>query len=83
MQALADFLDISLSAVSKIEKGYRRINQSQMLKILEFLDCSIDDIFFSKNTKDSSVLDIWKNESEKRIKENEQTGLKVFGAGIR
>ena len=27
MQELADFLGVSLSAVSKIEKGYRRIDQ--------------------------------------------------------
>ena len=83
MQELADFLGISLSAVSKIEKGYRRINQAQMLRILEFLDCNVDDIFLSKDHEDTSILNNWKSEGEKRIKENEQTGLKVFGAGIR
>ena len=39
MQELADFLGVSLSAVSKIEKGYRRIDQEQLVRIAEFLDC--------------------------------------------
>lgn len=36
MQELADFLGVSLSAVSKIEKGYRRIDQEQLVRIAEF-----------------------------------------------
>lgn len=82
MQALADVLGISLSAVSKIEKGYRHINQEQVLKILEFLDCSMDDIFLSDH-EDANILYDWREKGEKRIKDNESNGLKVFGAGIR
>lgn len=83
MQELADYLGISLSAISKIEKGYRRINQAQMMKILEFLGCNISDIFLSEEEKDNPVFGTWKSESEKRIQTNEENGLKVFGAGIR
>ena len=48
MQELADFLGVSLSAVSKIEKGYRRIDQEQLVRIAEFLDCPLQDIFVNE-----------------------------------
>lgn len=82
MQSLADALGISLSAVSKIEKGYRHINQEQILKILEFLNCGVDDIFLTDH-EDVNILDDWKKKGERRIQDNEKNGLKVFGAGIR
>ncbi|MDR2934031.1 MAG: helix-turn-helix domain-containing protein, partial [Rickettsiales bacterium] len=40
-------------------------------------------IFLSEESEDSAILNTWKSESEKRISQNEQTGLKVFGAGLR
>jgi transcriptional regulator with XRE-family HTH domain len=82
MSDLAKFLDISLSAVSKIEKGYRRIDQEQLLKICEFLNCSLQDIFIS-DEEESSVSDAWKEETERRQNLNEYSGLKTFGAGLR
>lgn len=39
MQELADHLGVSLSAISKIEKGYRRVDQEQLVRVAEFLDC--------------------------------------------
>ena len=33
MQELADHLGVSLSAISKIEKGYRRLNQEQLIQV--------------------------------------------------
>ena len=39
MQELADHLGVSLSAISKIEKGYRRIDQEQLVRVAELLDC--------------------------------------------
>ena len=38
MKSLADILNLSLSAISKIEKGYRRIDEEQLAKISKFLD---------------------------------------------
>lgn len=84
MQEIADLLNVSLSAISKIERGYRRISQEQMIKIIEFLNCTTDDIFISKEKdEDQAVLEEWKKEAEKRISANENSGLKVFGAGLR
>lgn len=85
MQELAKHLGISLSAVSKIEKGYRRIDQEQLLKITEFLDCSMNDIFISEDDTDdeSGIASAWKEEAEKRINFNEYSGLKTLGAGLR
>ena len=37
MQELADHLGVSLSAISKIEKGYRRIDQEQLVRVAELL----------------------------------------------
>ena len=51
MQELADFLGVSLSAVSKIEKGYRRIDQEQLVRIAEFLDCPLQDIFVNETAE--------------------------------
>ncbi len=84
MQALAKELGISLSAISKIEKGYRRIDQEQLMKICDFLDCSMSDIFISEDEDDSTgVASAWKEEAERRVKFNETSGLKTFGAGLR
>ncbi|MCT4552986.1 MAG: helix-turn-helix transcriptional regulator [Alphaproteobacteria bacterium] len=84
MQEIADLLGVSLSAISKIERGYRRISQEQMIKIIEFLNCTTDDIFISKEKdEDQAILEEWKKEAEKRISANENSGLKVFGAGLR
>ena len=41
MQELADHLSVSLSAISKIEKGYRRVDQEQLVRVAEFLDCPL------------------------------------------
>ena len=45
MQDLADRLGISLSAISKIEKGYRRLNQEQLILVAEVLYCSLKDLY--------------------------------------
>ena len=68
MQELADHLSVSLSAISKIEKGYRRVDQEQLVRVAEFLDCP---------------LQAWRREQERRNKINEKTGLKTLGAGLR
>ena len=38
MKEIAGILGVSLSAISKIEKGYRRIDENQLDKISSFLD---------------------------------------------
>ena len=45
MQELADHLGVSLSAISKIEKGYRRLNQEQLIQVAELIDCSLQDLY--------------------------------------
>ena len=48
MQELADHLGVSLSAISKIEKGYRRIDQEQLVRVSELLDCPMQDLFVNE-----------------------------------
>ena len=84
MQDVAKLLGISLSAISKIEKGYRRIDQEQLIKIVNLLKCEANDVLISEKDKDDSdVIKTWKNESEKRVKANEYNGLKILGAALR
>jgi transcriptional regulator with XRE-family HTH domain len=83
MQELADFLNVSLSAVSKIEKGYRRIDQEQLVRIAEFLDCPIQDIFVNESSSQPDVVQAWRREQERRNRVNERSGLKTLGAGLR
>lgn len=83
MQELADFLGVSLSAVSKIEKGYRRIDQEQLVRIAEFLDCPLQDIFVNDSTSQPDVVQAWHREQERRNRINERSGLKMLGAGLR
>ena len=83
MQELADFLNVSLSAVSKIEKGYRRIDQEQLVRIAEFLDCQLQDIFVNEAVSQPDVVAAWQREQERRNRVNERSGLKTLGAGLR
>jgi transcriptional regulator with XRE-family HTH domain len=83
MQDLADKLNVSLSAISKIEKGYRKIDQEQMITVANFLGCSMTDIFISEEEDDEVILSAWKKEIERRVQLNQNNGLKIFGAGLR
>lgn len=80
MTELAKKVGLSLSAISKIEKGVRRVNQEQLLKISNILNCKLSDIFIHSSDE---MADIWKNEIKRRLKNNENNGLKVFGIAIR
>ena len=80
MTELARRSGLSLSAVSKIEKGVRRLNQKQLLNICNILGCKLSDIFI-KDTDE--VATKWQNEIKRRMNDNEDSGLKVFGSGIR
>ena len=83
MQDLADKLGVSLSAISKIEKGYRKIDQEQMMIVANFLGCAMTDIFISEEEDDEIILNAWKKEIERRVQLNQNNGLKIFGAGLR
>lgn len=83
MQELADHLGVSLSAISKIEKGYRRVDQEQLVRIAEFLDCPMQDLFVNEQNSQPEVVQSWRREQERRNKINEKTGLKTLGAGLR
>ena len=83
MQELADHLNVSLSAISKIEKGYRRVDQEQLVKFAEFLDCPIQNLFVNEHSSQKEVVLAWRREQERRNKLNERNGLKTLGAGLR
>ena len=83
MKSLADELGVSLSAVSKIEKGYRAINEQQLQRIVTFLDCPKESVFVYETTSQPEVVHSWKKEQERRKQINETSGLKTLGAGLR
>lgn len=83
MQDLADHLGVSLSAISKIEKGYRRLNQEQLIQVAELLDCSLKDLYVNEQNSQQDVVQAWKREQERRCKINQNAGLKTLGAGLR
>lgn len=80
MTELARQSHLSLSAVSKIEKGVRRLNQKQLLNICNILGCKLSDIFIKE---DDAVADQWQSEIKRRLNDNEDSGLKIFGSGLR
>ena len=83
MKSLADALGLSLSAISKIEKGYRRVDEVQLKKISSFLNCPSDSLFVSERSSQPEVIKAWKREQERRQKINSGSGLKTLGAGLR
>ena len=80
MTELARKTGLSLSAVSKIEKGVRRLNQKQLLNICNILGCKLSDIFIKES---DDVADKWQTEIKRRLNDNEHGGLKIFGSGLR
>ena len=80
MTELARRTNLSLSAVSKIEKGVRRLNQKQLLNICNILGCKLSDIFIKES---DDVADQWQSEIKRRLTDNEDSGLKIFGSGLR
>ncbi|MGN1063273.1 MAG: helix-turn-helix domain-containing protein [Alphaproteobacteria bacterium] len=83
MKKLAEVLGLSLSAISKIEKGYRRIDEKQLEIISKFLDCPKEDIFVSEHSSQPEVVKAWKTEQDRRSNINQGGGLKTLGAGLR
>ena len=80
MTELAKRANLSLSAVSKIEKGVRRLNQKQLLNVCTILGCKLSDIFIHES---DSVANQWQSEIKRRLTDNEGSGLKIFGSGLR
>ena len=80
MTELARKAALSLSAVSKIEKGVRRLNQKQLLNICNILGCKLSDIFIKES---DDVAQQWQDEIKRRLNDNEDGGLKIFGSGVR
>ena len=80
MTELARRANLSLSAVSKIEKGVRRLNQKQLLNVCTILGCKLSDIFIHES---DAVAQNWQKEIKRRLTDNEGSGLKVFGSGLR
>jgi len=80
MTELARRANLSLSAVSKIEKGVRRLNQKQLLNVCSILGCKLSDLFIHETDQ---YADKWQNEIKRRLTDNEGSGLKIFGSGLR
>jgi transcriptional regulator with XRE-family HTH domain len=80
MTAVAKKAGLSLSAMSKVEKGVRRLKQSQMMQLCGILNCKLSDMFIKA---DDDKATTWQSEMQRRLVENETAGLKVFGAGLR
>lgn len=80
MTELAKRAGLSLSAVSKIEKGVRRLNEKQLLNVCKILGCKLSDIFIHET---DAVADQWQSEIKRRLTDNEGSGLKIFGSGLR
>jgi len=80
MTDLARRANLSLSAVSKIEKGVRRLNQKQLLNVCTILGCKLSDIFIHET---DAMADQWQSEIKRRLTDNEGSGLKIFGSGLR
>ena len=83
MIELADLLGLTISALSKIEKGYRRLNEEQLKKVAEFLDCPYEALFVSKGSSQPEVVKAWQDEQQSRRQKNVGGGLRVLGAGLR
>ncbi|MCL2338630.1 MAG: helix-turn-helix domain-containing protein [Proteobacteria bacterium] len=80
MTAVAKKAGLSLSAMSKVEKGVRRLNQKQLLTLCGIINCKLSDIFIKESDE---VAGLWQNEMQRRLTENETSGLKIFGSGVR
>ena len=83
MIEIAELLGVTISAMSKIEKGYRRLNEEQIRKIATFLDCPCESLFVSTASSQPEVLKAWQDEQNRRHQMNIGGGLKVLGAGLR
>ncbi|MBQ7413301.1 MAG: helix-turn-helix domain-containing protein [Alphaproteobacteria bacterium] len=83
MKKLADHLGMSLSAISKIERGYRRIDEHQLKSLTSLLNCPPEAIFVTEESSQPEVIKAWKTEQERRNKINAGSGLKTLGAGLR
>jgi transcriptional regulator with XRE-family HTH domain len=80
MTKLAKEAGLSLSAMSKIEKGVRRLNQKQLLTLCNILTCKLSDVFIKEN---DDMATKWQDEMKRRLSSNEISGLKIFGSGLR
>lgn len=83
MRELAQCLGLSLSAISKIERGYRRIDENQLKTLTTLLNCPPESIFVTETSSQPEVIKAWKTEQERRNKINSGSGLKTLGAGLR
>ena len=83
MVELADLLGLTISALSKIEKGYRRLNEDQLKREAEFLDCPYQALFVADGSSQPEVIKAWQDEQKARRQKNVGGGLRTLGAGLR
>ena len=57
-----------------------RLNQKQLLNICNILGCKLSDIFIKES---DDVAGQWQSEIKRRLNDNEDSGLKIFGSGLR
>ncbi|MDR1697027.1 MAG: transcriptional regulator [Rickettsiales bacterium] len=80
MTELAKRAGLSLSAMSKVETGVRRLNQKQMMTLCQILNAKLSALFIRDN---DMAADEWRADMNRRLAQNEGAGLKIFGAGVR
>lgn len=77
---LSQRVNMSISSISKVEKGVRKLNQKQLIDFCNILKCKLSDILIKEN---DSNLDKWKEDINNRIEANANSGLKIFGNGLK
>ncbi len=83
MQVLADRLRLSISAISKIEKGYRRLDEHQLKVVSDLLRCPVESLLVTERASQPEVIRAWKSEQERRHGINAGSGFKTLGVGLR
>ena len=83
LEKFGEKLGVGKTAISKIEKGYRRLNHEQLIQVAELIDCSLQDLYVNEQNSQQDVVQAWKREQERRCKINQNAGLKTLGAGLR
>lgn len=59
------------------------MDQEQLVRVAEFLDCPLQDLFVNEQNSQQEIVQSWRREQERRNKINEKSGLKTLGAGLR
>ena len=59
------------------------MNEVQLKKVAEFLDCHYESLFVADGSAQPEVVKAWQDEQKARRQKNVGGGLRVLGAGLR